>query len=208
MRFAYLDPPYPGKARRYYQHETTYGGEVDHVELIARVVAAGYDGWALSTSEDALRWVLPLTPEATRTCPWVKPIGVSSLTFGPHNTWEPLLVCGGRKLRPGFRDWISTQPARFGGSLPGRKPLAFCGFLFQQLGMLPGDTLDDWFPGSGIVGRAWAELCRAAQSDASARSLGDASGPGWSDEPSQEYSGDASPGDDTDGPSARYPCDG
>jgi hypothetical protein len=52
----------------------------------------------------------------------------------------------------------------------GRKPLAFCAFLFEQLGMLPGDELADLFPGTGIVSRAWAELSR---DDASARAVGD-----------------------------------
>jgi len=50
------------------------------------------------------------------------------------------------------------MPARFGGELPGRKPIAFCAWLFDCLGMVPGDTLDDLFPGTGIVARAWGEL--------------------------------------------------
>jgi hypothetical protein len=178
MRFAYSDPPYPGLAKRYYGKESTYAGEVDHAALIASLEASGYDGWALSTSEDALRSVLPLCPAGVRLCPWVKPIGPAPATYGPHNTWEPLLVVGGRKLRPGFRDWISAQPARGGGSLPGRKPLAFCAFLFQQLGMLPGDELVDLFPGTGIVSRAWAELGRGKPS---ARARSDASAPGAGD---------------------------
>ena len=166
MRFAYADPPYPGTARKYYADQPSYGGEVDHVALIASLVDGGYAGWALSTSSKALRHVLPLCPEGTRTCPWVKPIGVSGRTRGAHNTWEPLLVAGGRELRPGFRDWLSAHPARSGGSLPGRKPIAFCAFLFQQLGMLPGDELVDLFPGTGIVSRAWAELSTRSSSDA------------------------------------------
>lgn len=164
MRFAYADPPYPGLARRYYQHEESFAGEVDHAALIASLEASGYDGWALSTSADALRDVFPLCPAGARVCPWVKPIGAAPATYGPHNTWEPLIVVRGRKLRPGFRDWLCAQPARGGGSLPGRKPIAFCAFLFQQLGMLPGDELVDVFPGTGIVGRAWAEMGRASLS--------------------------------------------
>lgn len=179
MRFAYADPPYPGLAQRYYQREDSYAGEVDHGKLIARLAAGGYAGWALSTSAKALQYVLGLIPPELepRTCPWVKPIGAAPATRGPHNTWEPLIVVGGRKLRPGFRDWLCTQPARRGGELTGRKPIAFCAFLFQQLGMLPGDTLDDLFPGTGVVERAWAELCRSAR------------GAGAADA-STEYSGD------------------
>lgn len=150
--FAYADPPYPGSARKYYGEP-----EVDHPALIASLLQR-YDGWALSTSARSLRELLPLCPETARVCAWVKPIGVSSKTFGLHNTWEPLIVVCGRRLRPGFRDWLSAHPARHGGTLPGRKPLAFCAWLFRCLGMGPGDELHDLFPGTGIVARAWAEL--------------------------------------------------
>ncbi len=169
--FAYADPPYPGRARKYYGKEASYGGEVDHRELIASLTAAGYAGWALSTAADALRAVLPLCPPEARVCAWVKPIGAAPRTYGLHNTWEPLIVVPGRRLRPGRRDWLSAQPARGGGALPGRKPIAFCAWLFDSLGMLPGDELVDLFPGTGVVGRAWAE----ASGYASARARDDAS---------------------------------
>lgn len=155
MRLAYADPPYPGTAELY-RDQPTYGGEVDHVALLSLLQL--HDGWALSTSEKALRWLLPLCPKGTRVCPWVKPIGVSRQTYGMHSTWEPLLVFPARHMRPGFRNWLATPPARGGGTLIGRKPLAFCAFLFQCLGALPGDELADLYPGTGIVGRAWAEL--------------------------------------------------
>lgn len=116
------------------------------------------DGWALSTSAAALRDLLPLCPDGARVCAWVKPHGVSGKTFGLHNAWEPLIVVGGRRKRGGVRDWLRAMPARFGGELPGRKPIAFCAWLFDCLGMVPGDTLDDLFPGTGIVSRAWGEL--------------------------------------------------
>jgi hypothetical protein len=167
MRFAYADPPYPGLARKYYQHEPSFAGEVDHSALIASLEASGYDGWALSTSSRALRALLPLMPAEHRVCAWVKPIGASTRTRGLHSTWEPLIVVRGRELQPGVRDWLRAQPARGGGSLPGRKPLAFCAWLFDCLGMLPGDELVDLFPGTGVVGRAWAQVSRAAAGDVS-----------------------------------------
>lgn len=156
--FAYADPPYPGLAKRYYGDQASYAGEVDHAKLIASLTAAGYAGWALSTSSKALRDVLPLCPPTARVCAWTKPIGVPPATYGLHSTWEPLIVAGGRQLQPGVRDWLRAQPARGWGDLPGRKPIAFCAWLFDCLGMVPGDTLVDVFPGSGAVGRAWAEL--------------------------------------------------
>lgn len=159
MKFGYADPPYPGLAAAYYKDQPTYAGEVDHSELIPSLVDR-YDGWALSTSAEALRLVLPMCPASVRVCAWVKPIGVSSKTHGLHSTWEALIVSPGRSLQPGKRDFLYAQPARGGGELIGRKPLKFCGFLFEALGMLPGDDLDDLFPGTGIVSRAWKEICR------------------------------------------------
>jgi len=155
MRFAYADPPYPGLSSKYYRDEPSFAGEVDHVELIASLKASGYDGWALSTGAYALRDLLPLCPPDARVCAWVKPIGVSSRSNGLHNTWEALIVVGGRQRPPGRRDWLRAQPARGGGDLPGRKPIAFCAWLFECLGMRPGDELADLFPGSGVVTRCW-----------------------------------------------------
>lgn len=170
--FAYADPPYPGMAKRYYENEPTYAGEVDHPALIASLTAALNDGkiagWALSTSSKALRDVLPLCPPGARVAAWVKPIGVPEATHGPHSTWEPVIVVGGRRLRGGVRDWLRAMPARGGGTLPGRKPIAFCAWLFDLLGMLPGDKIEDLFPGTGVVGRSWDELSRLpAPNDAS-----------------------------------------
>lgn len=160
LRIAYADPPYPGLAARYYRREPTYGGEVDHEALLRELVT--FDGWALSTSEKALKRLLPLCPEGARVAPWVKPHAPSPRTYGPHNCWEPVIYVPARNLRPGKRDWLSAMPARGGGTLPGRKPIAFCAFLFGLLGMLPGDELVDMFPGTGIVGRSWRELTSRA----------------------------------------------
>lgn len=156
--FVYADPPYPGTARKYYGDQPTYKGEVDHVELLRRITEQNPCGWALSTSEPSLRWLLPLCPQGVEVCPWVKPIGVPPATYGRHNTWEPVLVWGGRRIQPGIRDWLDAQPARLWGDLPGRKPIAFCAWLFDLLGMVPGDQLVDMFPGTGMVARAWKEL--------------------------------------------------
>jgi hypothetical protein len=165
MRFAYADPPYPGTARRYYGDQPTYAGEVDHAALVASLVDAGYDGWALSTSAKALSDVLKLCPAGARVAAWAKPHPPSPQTLGMHNCWEPVIVVGGRRRRPGVSDVLVALPARGGGELPGRKPIAFCAWLFRLLGMQPGDELTDLFPGSGIIGRAWGELSRAAADD-------------------------------------------
>lgn len=167
--FTYADPPYPGTSSKYYRDEPSFAGEVDFPALILSLEASRDSGaclgWALSTSARSLRTLLPLCPSDARVCAWVKPINASPRTYGIHNTWEPLIVVGGRPRRPGKRDWLRAMPARREGTLPGRKPIAFCAWLFELLGMLPGDTLVDVFPGTGIVARAWAELSREDLSD-------------------------------------------
>lgn len=146
-------------AKRFYGKHPDFAGEVDHQALITSL-AATYDGWALSTSAKALRDVLPLCPLEARVCAWMKPHGVPVATRGLHNVWEPVIVLQGRRLRPGRADALIRYPARGGGDLMGRKPLAFCAWLFDALGMLPGDSLVDLFPGTGIVARRWEERSR------------------------------------------------
>lgn len=168
-RLAYADPPYPGLSRKYYGDHPDFAGEVDHEALVASLLDQ-YDGWALSTSEEALRDVLPLCPPETRVAAWVKPNPADPRTRGPHKLWEPVLYMPARLRRPGVRNWLSAKPARGGGSLMGRKSLPFCGWLFQLLGASPVDELDDLFPGTGIVSRAWSQFrasARAASDGAS-----------------------------------------
>lgn len=163
MRIAYADPPFPGQAGLYADQPGTVG-EVDHAALLRELET--YDGWALSTSSDpGLRLILPLCPVGVKVCPWVKPRGVDKKSRGLNRTWEPLIVSPARRDRPGMRDWLKAHAARGGGTLIGRKPLAFCRFMFRAVGLRPGDSLADLYPGTGIVGRAWAEASRSSRGD-------------------------------------------
>jgi hypothetical protein len=157
LRLAYADPPYPGKAWLYRDHPD-YGGEVDHGELIGRLQLE-YDGWALSTSAEALPAVLAGCPPGVRVAAWHKGPRVTRSRY-PLSAWEPVLYSGGRQL-PGARPPdsiicgvtpVSTRP----GHVIGAKPATVCRWIFALLGGCPGDTLDDLFPGSGAVCRAWA----------------------------------------------------
>ena len=157
MRIGYADPPYPGCAHMYAGHPD-YAGEVDHAALIDRL-AADFDGWALSTSSSALRDLLPLCPVKTRVGAWVKPF----CSFKPGQTvawaWEPVLFVPARarpRSEPTVRDWVSCNITLRKG-LVGVKPDEVCRWLFEVLGMVPGDELHDLFPGSGAVSRAWAD---------------------------------------------------
>jgi hypothetical protein len=133
---------------------------VDHTELVRRL-RGEFDGWALSTSSAALRHVLPLCPPNVRVCAWLKPLEPSPHTHGLHSRWEPLLVVPVRRLRPGVRDWLIAAPAHGGGEkLIGRKPIAFCAYLFHALGLESGDELVDLYPGTGVVASSWAEVSR------------------------------------------------
>ncbi len=166
-RFGYADPPYPGLARRYYDCD-----EVDHVELVARLVRTYPGGWALSTSAEALRWVLALCPPRTRVCSWFRGARPARAR-APLSAWEPLLICGGRPLAQRVDDVlvcnaVASRPRSHPGALVGMKPPTFAVWMFRLLGAEPGDSLDDLYPGSGAVGRAWrvfADASRAGTED-------------------------------------------
>jgi hypothetical protein len=153
--FGYADPPYPGLAKRYYNCP-----EVDHRALIASLVERFPDGWALSTSSKALQYVLSLCPDDVRVCVWNR-APRRSRAYRPRDSWEPLIVRGGRpRLILPSEDIRNTLAASgrqhtHPGALVGMKPAAFCEWMFVQLGALAGDELVDLFPGSGAVGRAW-----------------------------------------------------
>lgn len=160
MRFAYADPPYPGLARKYYGADPRCA-EVDHRELIDRLVAEFPDGWALSTSAAALRDVLLLCPPGVRVCPWIRGARRGK-AWRPRNAWEPLIVSGGRPRQVAVVEDLSDVLLWGGrqhshpGALVGMKPAAFAEWMFRQLGAGQGDELVDLFPGSGAIGRAWA----------------------------------------------------
>jgi hypothetical protein len=164
-RLAYADPPFPGLSLKYYRDEPSFAGEVDHRRLLEQL--ATFDGWALSTSRKALRDVLMLTAslvpggDGPIVCPWVK-THHEPKSRGPANVHEYVLVVPARRRIPGVRDALVAAAARGNGNLPGRKPIEFAAWLFALLGAMPGDSLLDVFPGTGIIGSCWAEFCRSA----------------------------------------------
>lgn len=150
MRLAYADPPYPGKA--YLYPENT---EVDHVALIARL--ADYDGWALSTDETALSYVLSLCPLGVRVLAWCRNNAPPLLPF-PIRSWEPVIVAPARTNVEAIRSYL-VSPAPTGWTqregLTGQKTPAFCEWVIRAMGADRGDTLDDIFPGTGVMGETW-----------------------------------------------------
>jgi hypothetical protein len=157
VKLAYADPPYPGQAKRHYGDHPDYGGEVDHRELIAHLAA--YDGWALSTSAAALQEVLAVCPAGVRLGVWNVP---NSNHPGNRGcwwwSWEAVIVRPARPPAALIRDVLTLHIDKgFIGqkTIIGQKPEPFCRWLFALLGAEPDDELNDLFPGSGAVGRAW-----------------------------------------------------
>lgn len=150
MIFAYADPPYPGCGHRYPEKK-----EVDHAELINRLVNEYPDGWALSTSSVALPDLLRLCVVKPRILAWVKPFAVFRPNVGVAYAWEPILFQGGRKRtrqQPTVRDWHSANITLKKG-LVGAKPESFCRWLLDVFNFQIGDELHDLYPGTGVMGR-------------------------------------------------------
>jgi hypothetical protein len=168
-RFAYADPPYPGLSG-YYRGHPDYAGEVDHAGLLSRL--ATYDGWALSTSAAALPMVLSLAVSqdlAVRVAAWIRGPRPHATARHALNAWEPVIyapvaLAGAGAMR---RVDVLTHGVAPMTTLPtrviGTKPAAFCRWVFDLVGATPHDTMDDLFPGSGMVGRCWETFAAAAR---------------------------------------------
>ena len=157
MKFAYADPPYIGVAHRY--PEKT---EVDHDELISRLSCEYPDGWALSCSSPSLMQIMAILDTqgvSFRIMAWVKPFAAFKVNVGVAYAWEPVIVHGGRsrsREQTTVRDWFSA-PITLKRGLVGAKPESFCRWILDVLNFLPGDTIDDLFPGTDVMGRVVAQ---------------------------------------------------
>lgn len=156
MKFAYADPPYIGQAKKRYSADPQCA-EVDHADLLSRLDMEYPDGWALSLSSPSLKQILTLCPDDVRVMAWVKPFCAFKANVNPAYAWEPVIVHGGRRRtdrrEPTIRDWVSEVITLRKG-LCGAKPPAFCFWLFDVLNVRKGDTVDDLFPGTGVVSRS------------------------------------------------------
>ena len=161
MKIAYADPPYVGQARKLYRRP-----EVDHLDLINDLMENFPDGWALSASSPSLATILHMCPTGVRVGAWVKPFAIFKPGVNPAYAWEPVLFMGGRKrerFEPTVRDWVSCNITLRRG-LCGAKPEGFCFWLFELMGMKPGDKLVDLFPGTKGVTKAWRVWCKQQKS--------------------------------------------
>lgn len=156
MRIGYADPPYPGCAHLYKDHED-YAGEVDHRALVARLENE-FDGWVLHTSSTALREIAPLVPSTARVMAWVKGFAAFKRNVSVAYAWEPVIIKPARKpvvsARLVMRDWIEC-PITMKRGLTGAKPEKVCHWAFECVGARPEDELADLFPGTGAVMKSW-----------------------------------------------------
>lgn len=166
MRFAYADPPYIGQAKRHYQC-----AEVDHSELVARLVSEYPDGWALSLSSPTLGQILRLCPTNVRIAAWCKSFCAFKRGVRPAYAWEPVIYMGGRNPMNGHRavipekngkqttpkDFI-VEPITLRKGLVGAKPEKVCRWILSLLNVQSGDEVADLFPGTGVMGRIASEV--------------------------------------------------
>jgi hypothetical protein len=166
MRVAYADPPYIGQAAKYYRTHPEYAGEVDHPALVRRLVEDFPQGWALSLSCKSLKPILALCPDDVRVLSWVKRQHGMLPGIRLQYAWEPVIMRGGRQGphitgEHTLRDWLQASPEgwtfrpRPASHVTGKKPVAFCFWLFDCLGLQAGDELVDLYPGTGAVMQAW-----------------------------------------------------
>lgn len=164
---AYADPPYLGQSRHYLrQHPEAriWDDPQTHRTLIEQLREEYPGGWALSCSSPSLRVLLPFCPPDVRIGAWVKPFHIFKKGVRPAYAWEPVIYRGGRNANhppppkrgkaTTPRDWVAANITLRKG-LTGAKPEPFCLWLFDLLGLRPGDKFIDLFPGSGSVTAAW-----------------------------------------------------
>ena len=160
MKIAYADPPYPGCAHLYRDHPD-YAGEVDYAELLLQL--KNYDGWVLHSSSVSISTLAPLIPTDARWMAWVKSFAAFKANVSVAYAWEPIIVKAARKPivtgRCVMRDWV-REPITLQRGLTGAKPEAVCRWAFEVVGAEPDDDLDDLFPGTGAVTKAWNEWRR------------------------------------------------
>ena len=151
IKVAYADPPYIGCAHLFPEKQ-----EVDHFELVQHL-CRDYDCWALSASSSSLKQVLSYCPDDVRIAAWVKPFASFKPNVNPAYAWEPVIFWHPRartRSDKTIRDWVSVNITIKKG-LCGAKPCKFCYWLFDLLGLELEDSLDDLFPGTGIVTQCW-----------------------------------------------------
>lgn len=163
-RFAYADPPYLGCASRYYGDKHPNASDFDKIEthaaLVRHLVDLYPDGWALSCHVPSLRKILELCPHDVRIACWVKPFSGTRGGVRARFSWEPVIYRTSLVWShgPQFTDHLIANGNQSNGIdpvFPGQKPEVFAAWICRILGARPEDVIDDLFPGSGAMSRAF-----------------------------------------------------
>jgi hypothetical protein len=179
VRFAYADPPYLGCCRLYDHHHPDgrcWDDLATHEALIHRLVDEFPDGWALSLSSPSLRSILPLCPSDVRVAAWAKSFCAFKRGVRPAYAWEPVVFWRGRNPNAGHahpppekggaqttpKDFV-VEPITLKKGLTGAKPARVCAWVLDLLGAVAEDDVVDLFPGTGAMGRAFAERAMGAR---------------------------------------------
>lgn len=175
MKLCIADPPYLGRAVRWYgpggcgdgggkgqadQHPDAaiWDDPETHRQLVRRLEDE-YDGWAIAMSVHSLSTYLNVVEtdsrNGIRVAVWHKP---SAYPSGSRiaNVWEPVLLRipskrKGRNSGPQTKDFLSATPQGVG--FVGAKPPAWTRWVLDLLGYEEGDVVEDLFHGSGSVAR-------------------------------------------------------
>jgi hypothetical protein len=180
MKLAIADPPYLGRAVRWYgaggcgdgkgkgqadNHPEAYlwDSPQTHIQLV-RDLNAKYDGWAIAMSVHSLSTYLQEietdSRNGIRVCVWHKPSAIQSGSRISNN-WEPVLIKvpstrkGWKSEAPRVKDVLTANPLR--QNFVGSKPYEWTRWVLDLLGYEEGDTVDDLFNGSGAVSEALKE---------------------------------------------------
>lgn len=174
MQLAIADPPYLGRARRWYGdgrgHAAGRGRADEHVEAprwdtveaheeLVDELEQRYDGWAIAMAPDSLSVYLAVAPAEARVAVWSRGNAVPTGSR-VRALWEPALVRvpdarAAHGAGAGVDD-VLTAGIRPGG-FAGRKPEQWTHWVLTMLGYDPAvDDVEDLFPGSGAVSDAIA----------------------------------------------------
>ena len=176
LAYCIADPPYLGRAERWYgptgcghgdgegrasSHEQAYvfDSPDTHRQLV-QTLQNDFDGWAIAMSVHSLSTYLSIVEtdsrNGIRVAVWNKP---SAITSGSRivNNWEPVLLKIPKSRRGHGKgltchDVLTCNPPRNG--FIGAKPVEWTLWVMQMLGVQDQDSVLDMFPGSGMVTKA------------------------------------------------------
>lgn len=170
MKLAIADPPYLGRADRWYGtgrgHAAGRGradshpdaAEYDqvetHIELL-QTLEREFDGWAYAGSPDCLTMLLPVCEPGVRVMVWHRGNAIPS-GARLRNTYEIVLIrtpAGRSAHGTGLAvDDVLSAGINTRQRFTGAKPPAWTRWVLAALGHQPGvDEVTDLFPGSGAV---------------------------------------------------------